>query len=522
MDNDNITAAFVAATMEEAIVPTSIPTAEAAPPSTQQRRRWNRNSKGGAASSSTSSSSSDEEEEDEYRTPPPPPSQNADVTDASGGTGDASGNTTSGSSGGTTTTTTTRKTRPFQHYEIFKAMRDVSVYADRGLISIGEFQYVRRAIFSKGERIRNPLMRHMFRVMIHNIITYAVANKTLPPHKLLKQWRTDFVFGLLPDGRTPPLHDDWACELRDANGQPPPNNKKREAKDDASYTVSVVVKPLRAKQYTMDDIPTYLELPRINFCNIAAAVDVSSLPYGLHNYVAQLIEHIGDEYARNEPFVHTHARYAVLRKSMDSSRFKHNEEYVRNVIEPRVHEQRSAEDMFVDMDANEEIPEGRAAATAFESNHRVEMTPYDRFYCKYYYGRQHADRIRDADNQIAEQARASLERARVQSEERTKKRLANRDARGAAMVKKALIEQQERDAKLGSTAATTSTETYYDALPPKSPGLTPEQMEVVAEATVANLRKQQQQQQRRGRTTVKAGRSKAAAAAAAAKEHATQ
>lgn len=394
-----------------------------------------------------------------------------------------------------------KKSRPFQHYEIFKGLRDVSVHADRGLISIGEFRYVRRAIHYKGERILNPLMRHMFRAMVQNIISYAVANRTLPPPKVLKQWQTEFIFSLLPDGRTPPLHDDWAFELRDSNGHPPPSNKKREAKEDASYKVNVVVKPIRAKQYTVEDVPSYLELPRIHFCNIAASIDVSSLPYGLHTYVIQLIEHIGDEYARNEPFVQNHARYSVIRKAVESANFKHDEEYVRDVLEPKVHEQRSAEAMFVDRDANEEIPEGQSAATAFESSHRMDMTPYDRFYCKYYYGKQHADRMRSADDQIAEQARASLKRARQESEESNRKKLAIWDARGKAMVEKAYVEQQERDAKLGVSDDDSM------LLPPKSPrSLTQEQIEAMAKATVANVRKQRQQQQRRSTNSGKGGK----------------
>lgn len=389
--------------------------------------------------------------------------------------------------------------------DVFAAIRDASVYADKGIISIGDFQYVRRAIFIKGERIRNPFMSHLFKAMVDNIIVYSIVNYTLPPARLLKQWQSDHMFSMLPDGRTPPVHKDWTRELQDDDGVPPPLKARRDAENDASYKVKVTIRPVRSKSITPNNVPPYIQLPRISYANVAASLDLSSLPQGLHDYVARLISHIGDEYAHNEPFTPNHAVYKVLCRSLEAdggaTAYKPDAETVANVIQPRVHRQRAVEIFRFDDDALEETAETQAAATAFDATKRLELTPYDRFFYKYFYGKQHIDSTQYTNALVSEHATSSLERAIEDEKQRKERERVEWEAKGVEMVKKAMLEQRERELRLATKRAAVKDDDDVYA----SPMPTPDQLGAAAEMAVANatwqqrMQEQEQQQQQKRR-----------------------
>lgn len=409
--------------------------------------------------------------------------------------------------------------------DVFAAIRDASVYADKGIISIGDFQYVRIVIVAKGDRIRNPFMSHLFRCMVDRIIVYAIVNSTLPSARLLKQWQIEFMYALLAEGRVPPPRHEWIRELQDEEGVPPPHKERREAENDASYKVKVAIRTVRSKSMTPVDIPSYIQLPRISYVNMAVSLDLSSLPIGLHDYVVRLISHIGDAYAFGQPFVPKHSLYKELCKSFDAANgataYKPDEETVRKVIEPRVHLQRAEENLcWSSSDKNEDIEmlkryawmqcggggggsgdttttDVAAAAAAMA---KFEGTPYDAFFYKYFYGKEHLSRAKDVASLVSEQAESSLERAREEERLRREREKIEWKVKGVEMVKKAIIEQRLREQRLGLPRKET-TDSYYFT-PPQSPMPTPEQLEAAAQLAVANAtweqHLQQQQQQESG------------------------
>lgn len=122
-----------------------------------------------------------------------------------------------------------------EQLEVFATVRDTTIYAPRGGTSMHEFIFIRRAIVSREEHIRNHFMSHIFRYFVGYVITYASCHKVIPR-------------GILPGG----------IISRGCNTE-------------------IINKMVRGKRIESSDVPSVIELPRISYHNVGASLDIQLL-----------------------------------------------------------------------------------------------------------------------------------------------------------------------------------------------------------------------------------------------------